>query len=140
MPDQYAGEVPALFVVLKPNAVIDLISLKNYLNENLHEAPAQPKAIKVIDALPVTAVGKVFKPTLRNLAIEEKVRLEVMAICGASATANVEISRDKRGNVVVDVYVTDAEPGLITKLEIALRPLPQSYTLRSSRSMTLESK
>ena len=59
---------------------------------HVHEPPARPRSVLVIDALPVTAVGKIFKPALRDLAIKEKVRLEVERICGPSASASVEVS------------------------------------------------
>ena len=83
MPDQYAGEVPALFVVPAPGAQIDLDGACRRISEaNVHEPPARPSSVLVIDALPVTAVGKIFKPALRDLAIKEKVRLEVERVCG----------------------------------------------------------
>ncbi len=133
MPDQYAGEVPALFVVPAPGADIDLHALGEYMEANVHEAPARPKVIKVIDALPVTAVGKIFKPTLREMAIVEKVRLEASRICGAAASAEVEVRLDDRRNIVVEVLLNGAEPGGAEELEAVLRPLPQTYVIRQAK-------
>ena len=67
-------------------------------------APAQ--SILVIDALPVTAVGKIFKPALRDLAIKEKVRLEVARMCGPAASATVDVRSDSGKHTVVEVKVT----------------------------------
>jgi len=51
MPDQYAGEVPALFVVPAPDAVIDVDALKSFRETNVHEAPARPRTVLVIATL-----------------------------------------------------------------------------------------
>ncbi|MEJ8573562.1 AMP-binding protein [Microbaculum marinum] len=131
MPDQYAGEVPALFVVAAPGATIDVEALREHLEIHVHERPARPRVVRVIDALPVTAVGKIFKPELRDLAILEKVRLETAAICGPAATAETDIALDPQRNTVVDVVVRGAGPDKRAELEAALRPLPQTYVVRS---------
>jgi len=129
MPDQYAGEVPALFVVPAPGAKIDVAELRDYLERHVHEPPARPKSVLVIDALPVTAVGKIFKPTLRDLAIKEKVRLEVERVGGTGASASVEVSRDGQKRTFVEVTLSGATSEQITELEAALKPLPQTYVV-----------
>ena len=129
MPDQYAGEVPALFVVPRPGGEIDLPALKAYLEANIPERPALPKSVLLIDALPVTAVGKIFKPTLRDLAIEEKVRLEVRQACGPGVRAETEVGKDDRNNTVVAVRLRGADDASAGALEEALRPLPQAYDI-----------
>jgi acyl-CoA synthetase (AMP-forming)/AMP-acid ligase II/enoyl-CoA hydratase/carnithine racemase len=129
MPDQYAGEVPALFVVPSPGTTIDVEALRAYLEANVHEPPARPRSVLVIDALPVTAVGKIFKPTLRDLAIKEKVRLEVERTCGREATAEVSVTTDSQKRIVVDIRVAGAEGHRIADLEAALKPLPQTYVV-----------
>ncbi len=131
MPDQYAGEVPALFVVAAPGVDVDPDALRAYLDAHVHEAPARPKSIKTIDALPVTAVGKIFKPALRELAIEEKVAQETARICGPDASAEVAVNLDSQKNTVVDVVLRGAAPDALAELEAALRPLPQTYIVRT---------
>jgi len=132
MPDQYAGEVPALFVVAAPGSEIDKDALRAHLETHIHEPPARPRSIQVIDALPVTAVGKIFKPTLRDLAIEEKVRLETERVGGAGASATVSVSLDSQKRTLVDVSVTGAEPDQLAELEAALKPLPQTYVIEAA--------
>ena len=129
MPDQYAGEVPALFVVPAPGARIDVEALKAYLDANVHEPPARPKSVLVIEALPVTAVGKIFKPELRDLAIREKVRLEVERICGQDVSAAIGVSLDARKRTCVDVRLAGATPAQRAELEAALKVLPQTFVV-----------
>jgi fatty-acyl-CoA synthase len=69
-PDEYAGELPVAFVVARPGAVLDVAALLQAAAAHVPERPAAPKRITVVDALPLTAIGKVYKPALRALAIE----------------------------------------------------------------------
>ncbi|GGE51496.1 putative long-chain-fatty-acid--CoA ligase [Primorskyibacter flagellatus] len=126
MPDQYAGEVPVLFVVPRPGATIDIDALYRHLEEGLHEPPARPRRILVIDALPVTAVGKIFKPDLRDRAVAEKIRLEVLQHCGDTARAEVTIGTDDQKRPLVDIRLTGATPGTAAALARSLDPLPQT--------------
>lgn len=130
MPDQYAGEVPALFVVPGPGSDFDLEALKAHLEANVHEPPARPKSVLVIDFLPVTAVGKIFKPALRDLAIKEKVRLEVERICGRDASVSTDVSTDGQKRTLVDIAVSGATTAQLAELEAALKPLPQTCIVR----------
>ncbi|MCC6002161.1 MAG: AMP-binding protein [Pararhodobacter sp.] len=129
MPDQYAAEVPALFVVPRPDTTIDLADLRAFLDARVHEPPARPRHILVIDALPVTAVGKVFKPALRDMALREKLRLEVARICGDDVTATVSISRDDQQRVTVHALLAGATQAQLEALQTALQPLPQTCVL-----------
>ena len=69
-PDEYAGELPALFVTLVPGAEATVDDLRGWLHEHIAEPPAMPKIIEVIETMPLTAIGKVFRPALRDRLIE----------------------------------------------------------------------
>lgn len=129
MPDAYAGEVPILFVVPAPNRSIDVGLLNQHIEDNIHEPPAKPRRVVVLDALPVTAVGKVFKPALRDRAVVEKVRLEIARILGAETPAEISVDRDARLNTVVTVRVDSDNAAALRALAEALLPLPQTYTV-----------
>jgi len=130
MPDAYAGEVPALFVVPAAGATIDLDALQQHLQTHVHEAPARPKCVLRLDALPVTAVGKIFKPALRDLAIHEKVRQEALRLCGAGASVEVQVELDAHRHTVVQVALRGAPPEAAVALARALEPLAQTYRVR----------
>jgi enoyl-CoA hydratase/carnithine racemase len=136
MPDQYAGEVPALFVVPRQGVTLDVAAVGAHVNSNVQEPPARPKSIMLIDALPVTAVGKIFKPALRDLAIKEKVRREVLRLCGAEASAEVDVSLDDRKNTLVRVRLSGAGDEGAARLSEALRPLPQRYEVERDSQTT----
>lgn len=86
-PDEYAGELPIAFVVLKPGHEVDEQSLIAFVRPLLTERPAWPKRITAVDAIPMTAVGKIYKPSLRALAVERVVRERAAERCPVAAPA-----------------------------------------------------
>jgi fatty-acyl-CoA synthase len=130
MPDAYAGEVPILFVVPSPNQTIDLARLREYLDANVHEPPARPKRVVLLEALPVTAVGKIFKPILRDLAVREKVRTEVDRIFGAETDADISVDKDDKLNTRVRVAVGSHDTALLKHFAESLSALPQTYLIK----------
>jgi fatty-acyl-CoA synthase len=64
-PDAYAGELPIGYVQLKPGAHVEPGELETWVRERTPERAAVPVQIIPIDPMPLTGVGKVFKPKLR---------------------------------------------------------------------------
>jgi fatty-acyl-CoA synthase len=64
--DTHAGEVPVVYVELKPGAAAGAEELMAFAERQISERAARPKAVRIIQAMPLTAVGKVFKPALRE--------------------------------------------------------------------------
>ena len=64
-PDAYAGELPVAYVQPKPGMQPDPGELIDWVRERTPERAAVPVAIHLIDPMPLTGVGKVFKPALR---------------------------------------------------------------------------
>ena len=68
-PDAFAGELPCVYVQLRDGASLRPEVLAEHARAHIHERAAVPKHIEILPELPTTAVGKVFKPALRRLAI-----------------------------------------------------------------------
>ncbi len=92
-PDAYAGEVPMLFVSTQPGVQVDPQALAAFVQENILEPPARPRAVSVISEMPVTPVGKIFKPKLREIAAGDAAR-ELLAAEGLAKDVNVEAITD----------------------------------------------
>jgi fatty-acyl-CoA synthase len=131
MPDQYAGEVPILFVVAATGQTIDLAVLERHLERYIMEPPAKPRRVIILDHLPVTAVGKIFKPALRDLAIKEKARLEIERFFGKEAAADIVVGKDEKLNTCVKIAIDGGDGSRLRQLADALSPLPQSYLIES---------
>ena len=67
-PDAYAGELPVAFATLLPGATTTEAELLAFTAARVDEAPAKPRSITILDHMPVTNVGKIYKPELRTLA------------------------------------------------------------------------
>jgi fatty-acyl-CoA synthase len=67
-PDAYAGELPVAFASLQPGAQVTEAELLAFTAARVDETPARPKSITVLARMPVTNVGKIYKPELRTLA------------------------------------------------------------------------
>jgi len=97
-PDAHAGELPCVFVELVGGATVSEAELMAHAKAHVHERAAQPKHLTILEELPKTAVGKIFKPDLRkhaiirvyNAALEEK---------GLAARVTAVIDDKKRGLV-----------------------------------------
>ncbi|WP_206793277.1 acyl-CoA synthetase [Amycolatopsis sp. MtRt-6] len=64
-PDEHAGEVPVAYVTRTPGATATEADLLAWAADRVPERAAAPKAVTVLDALPVTDVGKPYKLALR---------------------------------------------------------------------------
>jgi fatty-acyl-CoA synthase len=69
-PDPYAGELPVVFATLKPGATATEAELLAFVRERVDEPPARPKSVTLLAVMPMTQVGKIFKPELRKLAVD----------------------------------------------------------------------
>jgi len=70
-PDSYAGELPVAYVTAQSGMKITEEELLDFAKENIPERAAIPKSIIIIDELPATAVGKIFKPQMVWWEIEK---------------------------------------------------------------------
>jgi fatty-acyl-CoA synthase len=84
-PDAYAGELPVAFASLKPGAQVSEQELLDFTAERVDEAPAKPKRITILERMPVTNVGKIYKPELRTLATGAVVQALVDQVYGVKA-------------------------------------------------------
>jgi len=76
-PDDYAGELPCAYITLKNSSSVSVDELLNYARDNINERAAAPVFIEILSVIPVTAVGKIFKPELRRMAVERVINARV---------------------------------------------------------------
>ncbi|RQP06708.1 MAG: acyl-CoA synthetase [Paracoccus sp. BP8] len=97
-PDSFAGELPCAYVELVAGAEVGLDELMEHARAHIHERAAVPKHIEILPELPKTAVGKIFKPDLRKLAIK-RVYDEALAEAGLAVEVAEVVDDRKRGLV-----------------------------------------
>jgi len=102
MPDAYAGELPVCFVTLRPGVQVSDEELHAHAQQRIGERPAWPKHFHIVDAIPVTSVGKIFKPELRCDAAARLVRA-VLLEQHRLPDAQVEVSAGGPRGLIVSV-------------------------------------
>jgi fatty-acyl-CoA synthase len=110
-PDAYAGELPVAFATLKPGSPVTEAELLAFTAERVDEGPAKPKSITVLSAMPVTNVGKIYKPELRTLAtatVVQKLIHNAMAPMQLAPAQWPQVQATGDAPVVVDAHATPA--------------------------------
>ena len=130
-PDAYAGEVPMLFVAPQPGTKIDAAALADFMSEQVAEPAARPKAIELVAEIPLTPVGKIFKPRLREIAAEHVVRQMLSEQTECKGAAVQAVTYADRGLVVKVTTAAGADHGAIRKL---LEQLPLAVEITSTAS------
>ncbi|MCD2174859.1 AMP-binding protein [Rhizobium sp. C4] len=100
-PDAYAGELPVAFVQLRAGQEADAEALRAFCAERIAERAAVPVAVRIIPAMPLTAVGKIFKPALREAAAVAEVRSWAGDMLGTAVT--VTAHHDKRHGLLLTI-------------------------------------
>ncbi|HCW85309.1 MAG TPA: acyl-CoA synthetase, partial [Rhodobacteraceae bacterium] len=119
MPDAYAGELPVCFVELLPDADLCVEDLHQYAQSMIDERPAWPKLIQIVDAIPLTSVGKIFKPSLRCEISKQKV-LDLLQNELEIADARVEAVAGGPRGMRVTVTISKDHRASLSKLETRL--------------------
>ncbi len=97
-PDAFAGELPCAYVELVKGATVSTADLMAHAAATIHERAAVPKYVEILPELPKTAVGKIFKPDLRRMAIG---RVYDAALAEAGIAAEVaDVAEDKKRGLV----------------------------------------
>lgn len=90
-PDAYAGELPVAYVQLKPGAQATPAELLAHVRERTPERAAVPVAVIPIEAMPLTGVGKVFKPALRWDAAQRAFEQALAPLAGPGIGISVAV-------------------------------------------------
>ena len=100
-PDAKSGEVACAYVELVEGGTVSEDELMAYAQKHVPERAAHPKHMEILDELPKTAVGKIFKPDLRRLAIT-RVYNEALDKAGIAAKV-ASVSEDKKRGLVAQL-------------------------------------
>lgn len=119
IPDAYAGELPMCFVELLPDANVSIEELHQHAQSSIDERPARPKIIETIDTIPLTTVGKIFKPSLRCDAAKQRV-MELLQDKLKVANPLVEVAAGGSRRMRVTVTLSKSQQSSVAELETAL--------------------
>ncbi|ARQ00996.1 AMP-binding protein [Pseudorhodoplanes sinuspersici] len=106
-PDAYAGEVPVAYIQLRPGATASIDDLIVHARAHIAERAAIPKEIILLPKLPITAIGKVHKQTLKLDITKRAAEDCVVGIVGNSNIIDVTVEPHSLHGLEVTVRVPD---------------------------------
>ena len=103
-PDVHAGEVPAAYLQVTDSKEVDVQKVYEFAKQAIPERAAIPVHVELVDPMPVTPVGKIFKPALRHLAIQ---RVYSQALQSEDIKAQVSVNTDEIKGTLAHIQLAD---------------------------------
>lgn len=140
-PDGYAGELPVVYVQRNPDVEADEAEILAFARERIPERAANPVQLYFIDPMPLTLVGKVFKPALRldaaTRCLNEQLPTALSDQGEAGTKARVEVTADERLGTLATVILRDdngldstARDGVAAKVDEFFAPFALHHEIR----------
>jgi fatty-acyl-CoA synthase len=104
-PDAYAGELPVAYVMLKAGATVTEQDLLDYAQQTVKERAAIPKSIVILDQMPMTAVGKIFKPPLRSDAVRRVYAEVLSAVLPTDLSLEVQVESNPQHGMLATLVL-----------------------------------
>ena len=105
---------------LRAGATASEDELRDHAEATIGERPAWPRSIFIVDSVPLTSVGKIYKPSLRCDAAQRLVS-QSMAQLGVS-DASIQVREGGRRGMDVAVHLPRAAEASLASVREALKP------------------
>jgi len=115
LPDTYAGELPMAFVQLKPGAEVTPDALREFCRQEIPERAAVPVQVVPIPQMPLTGVGKIFKPALRLDAAQRAFDAALAPIKADGVSLDVIVRNDATHGTLAVVRVAGGPSEAVVK-------------------------
>ncbi|MEH6527065.1 MAG: acyl-CoA synthetase [Sneathiella sp.] len=125
-PDSYTGEMPIAYVQLKPDMTATAEELQDFARERIPERAANPADLHIIDVMPLTGVGKIFKPALRQQAVEAVFNAEMEPL-RSKADISVSVSNSNLHGTLATISVKGGDE---VSLRSEIKDKLGSYTVK----------
>ncbi|TGE17348.1 acyl-CoA synthetase [Hymenobacter elongatus] len=124
-PDPDAGELPVAYVTRAPGHTITEAELLAFAAAAIPERAAVPKRIHIADELPLTAIGKIFKPALLKQEISRVFGERLAAVPGLRVQP-ISVREDKKLGLVAEIQASGAAD---LNVEQTVQQALQGYTV-----------
>ncbi len=129
-PDPHAGEVPVAFVQIQQGCELTVEKIKEHLNKMVGERAAIPKDVFIMDEIPLTPIGKIFKPALRWDAIKTVYENEISKIEEGIESLDVEVREDKLYGTIALVSIRKSPSAAAEEIEARVKEILTRYTVK----------
>jgi len=128
-PDRTAGEVVAVYVQPKEGYNLTEERVLEHLKETVEERAAIPKDVVILQTMPLTAVGKIFKPSLHWDAIRRTYEKELEVLQDMAESVFVTVGEDKVLGVLATIKVKPSKGNGREDLEKRISDILVSYNI-----------
>lgn len=128
MPDKKSGELPVAYVQLKKGMAATEKELIDFSRQHITEQAAVPKHIFIMDELPLTAIGKIFKPLLSMKTIKKVYEEELLRIPGLPC-CTIDVEQDPKLGMKVKITTGMLTEDLRSKIDEAVGGYAVKYEI-----------
>ena len=128
-PDPHAGEVPVVYVEVSKDSGISETGIMEWASSNIGERAAIPKEVIITDHIPLTAVGKIFKPALKWDTVKRTYEKELKALGSLAESFDVSVGEDKIYGTSAYVEVMPASGVAPETIKKRVSEILASYTV-----------
>ncbi|MCH8884586.1 MAG: acyl-CoA synthetase [SAR324 cluster bacterium] len=129
-PDAYAGEMPVAYVQPKPGVAVDADELLALIRKRTPERAAVPGEVILLDPLPLTPVGKVFKPALRWDSARRVFSTILAPLAESGLEAEVQVNAHPLHGTLATVTLSGVDGGGREAAEEQVHELLDPFTIR----------
>lgn len=129
-PDAHAGEIPTVFVQLKPGSKLTQEEIIDYLKKEVGEKAAIPKEVFIKDEIPLTPIGKIFKPALRWDAIKYVYEKDILALGEIVESVQVKVKEDSVHGTMADITLKPGANATADTVKEAVTAALAIYTVK----------
>jgi fatty-acyl-CoA synthase len=129
-PDPHAGEVPVAYVQLQEGVSLTDKQVLDYLKKEMGERAAIPKQVFILDQMPLTPVGKIFKPALRWEAIRGVYQKELESLRDMVESIDVVVKEDKVYGSLARITIKPASKASNKEIKGKVDKILTRYTIR----------
>ena len=107
-PDRHAGELPMAYVQLKPGSKATAEELQEFARARVPERASAPVEVVLVEVMPTTGVGKIFKPALRFDAAQRTFARVLEGLKAEGIEAEVGVGAHKEFGTLATVTLRQA--------------------------------
>ncbi|MHC4240425.1 MAG: AMP-binding enzyme [Planctomycetota bacterium] len=129
-PDPKVGEMPVAYVQLQEGSNLTTDKILEHLQHSIGERAAVPKEVFIVDEMPLTTVGKIFKPALKWDIIKQVYQGELEALGEMAESVKVQVAEDKIHGSLATITIKVAPGALAEDVRKKADELLGAYTVR----------
>jgi len=129
-PDAHAGELPVAYVQFKPDVKVEPAELVEWIRSRAPERAAVPVNIFPIQPMPLTGVGKVFKPELRWDAARRVFAQLLAPFADGRVEIAVQVAAHPTHGSLATISIRGVAPGAREHLEQQVKERLAPFVIR----------